>query len=54
MTEALNLEDWFPTITEAAAAYGISTTSLMKRIKAGKVRSIKLGWTRLVEKPRAE
>jgi hypothetical protein len=52
--EVVDLSRYFRTITEAAAAYGISTCAMQTRIKLGKVPSIKVGWSRLVEKPADE
>jgi hypothetical protein len=47
----LDLSLYFDNVTEAAAAYGISAKTLHDRIRDGKVKSIKLGWARLVAKP---
>jgi excisionase family DNA binding protein len=50
----INLDDYFETPAEACVGLGISIPTLTKRVREGKIPSIKIGMFRLVERPQAE
>lgn len=52
-SRVINLDRYYASPAACCVAEGISQPTLTKRIREGRVRSIKIGRTRLIEKPAA-
>ena len=50
-TRVIDLDRYYGSIEEACVALGISRPTLYRRISEGKLRTTKLRWMRLIERP---
>jgi excisionase family DNA binding protein len=51
-TRIIDLDHYYASPAECCVALNISQPTLTKRIREGKLRSVTIGRTRLIEKPR--